>query len=130
MRRQYKKLRSMLLISEKAAKITASRFEDEGSQNNNNWKMSELIRRVEITLCPSRVLGKLGDAYVDMMLCLAANVAHLNNGNVFLAQRFFNTTPSSSAWNVKIALVRVYHVWIPYITKVWNVLLIYLCSSI
>ncbi|KAM7479671.1 hypothetical protein LguiA_027884 [Lonicera macranthoides] len=88
MRRQYTKLRSLLLITEKkAAKISASRLEDEGSQNNNNRKISKWIRRVEIALYPNRVLGKLEDAYVDMMLCLAANVAHLNNGNVFLAQR-------------------------------------------
>ena len=60
------------------------------------WKMriiSELrLFRFRI-VSPMKILERLRDAYVEMMLSFAGNVAQLNNGNVLSVRRTCTAAP-------------------------------------
>lgn len=50
-------------------------------------KLVPKLRLKMVTLSPLKILRKLKNAYVNMMVNLAGNVEHLNNGNALAGKR-------------------------------------------
>ncbi|KAI8528649.1 hypothetical protein RHMOL_Rhmol12G0164000 [Rhododendron molle] len=85
MRRQYQRL------SKVSAKKDKSSRADIGCSQKKYSKIKPKPKKATPKSTSSNLLGRLQDAYVEIMLRLAGNILQLNNGNVFLVQRFLGT---------------------------------------
>ncbi|KAH7859071.1 hypothetical protein Vadar_031228 [Vaccinium darrowii] len=83
MRRQYQRLNTVCAKKDKSSRA------DTGCSQQKYSKIKPKSKKA----APNRgnLLVRLQDAYVEIMLYLAGNILQLNNGNVFLVQRFPRT---------------------------------------
>lgn len=84
MRRQYQRLSKVSATKDKSSRA------DIGCSQKKNSKIKPHPKKAT-PKSSSNLLGRLQDAYVEIMLRLAGNILQLNNGNVFLVQRFLGT---------------------------------------
>lgn len=90
MRRQYQRLGKVSAKKDKSSRA------DIGCSQNKYSKIKPKPKKAT-PKSSSDLLGRLQDAYVEIMLRLAKNIQQLNNGNVFLVQRFLRT-PEVPTW--------------------------------
>ena len=100
-RRRYQRLKHVVTAKKR---VKVLRFHGGGGKP---WKMRLMpkLRHFRIT-SPMKILERLRDAYVEMMLCLAGNVAQLNNGNVSLFRRI-HRAPEISGWVMVGGLISI-----------------------
>lgn len=84
MRRQYQRLSKASAKKDKSSRV------DNGCSQKKYSKIKPKPKKA--TPKSSNLPGRLQDAYVEIMLRLAGNFLQLNNGNVFLVQRFLRAT--------------------------------------
>ncbi|XWS47600.1 hypothetical protein CRYUN_Cryun14cG0166000 [Craigia yunnanensis] len=81
-RRQYQKLNSEVINNRKNVKVTRM-----GGGSRRFWRIKAIPKLRWKIASPIKLLTKLKNVYMNMMMSLAGNVGYLNNDNTFGGKR-------------------------------------------